>query len=44
MRRITVRCPGKDSDPVLVTHRLTRSAAEVAACYKARWQIELFSK
>lgn len=44
IRRITVRREDKDTDLVLVTNDLTRSAAEVAACYKARWQIELFFK
>lgn len=44
VRRITVRRPDKDSDLVLVTNDWERTAAEVAACYKARWQIELFFK
>lgn len=44
VRRITVRRPDKDSDLVLVTNDPERTAAEVAACYKARWQIELFFK
>lgn len=44
LRRITIRRPDKATPLVLVTNDLTRSAAEVAAGYKARWQIELFFK
>jgi putative transposase len=44
LRRVTIARPDKASPLVLVTNDLARSAAEVAACYKARWQIELFFK
>lgn len=44
LRRVTVHRPDHDTPLVLVTNDLTRSATEVAACYKARWQIELFFK
>ena len=44
LRRVTVARPDKPTPLVLVTNDFTRSAAEVADCYKARWQIELFFK
>lgn len=43
LRRITVRRDGKQ-DMVLITNDLRRTAVQVAHCYKARWQIELFFK
>lgn len=44
LRRITVHRPDKATPLVLATNNLTQPAAEVAAAYKARWQIELFFK
>lgn len=44
LRRIVVARPDKTTPLVLVTNDLERPAAEVAAAYKARWQIELFFK
>jgi putative transposase len=44
LRRITVARPDKATPLVLVTNDFERTAAEVADCYKARWQIELFFK
>ncbi len=44
LRRVRVHRPDHDSDLVLVTNDMNRSGAEIAACYKARWNIELFFK
>lgn len=44
LRRVTVARPDKDTPLVLVTNDFKRTAAEIAECYKARWQIELFFK
>lgn len=44
LRRVTVARPDKATPLVLVTNDFERSAAEVADCYRARWQIELFFK
>ncbi len=44
LRRITVHRPDHATPLVLVTNDLERPAAEIAACYRARWQIELFFK
>lgn len=43
LRRVTVARPGK-APLVLVTNDCERPASEIAAAYKARWQIELFFK
>ncbi|MFT4249659.1 MAG: transposase [Pseudomonas sp.] len=39
-----VHRPDHQHDLVLVTNDMTRSAAQIAACYKARWGIVLFFK
>jgi IS4 transposase len=44
LRRITVTRPDRDSPLVLATNDMTRSASQIAQCYRARWQIELFFK
>ncbi|MCZ7171541.1 transposase, partial [Salmonella enterica] len=44
LRRIPVHRPDHAAPLVLVTNDLERPAAEIAACYRARWQIELFFK
>lgn len=43
LRRIAIARPSK-SPLVLATNDFTRTANEIAALYKARWQIELFFK
>ena len=43
-RRIIVQRPDKATPLILVTNDFTRSAQEVAALYKQRWEIELFFK
>lgn len=44
LRRIAVAREGDDEALVLATNDLTRSASEIARCYRARWRIELFFK
>ena len=44
LREIVVARPDKDTPLVLLTNDLTRSASEIAALYKQRWEIELFFK
>ena len=44
LRRVTVYREDHDTPLVLLTNDFTRSADEVAALYKQRWQIELFFK
>jgi putative transposase len=43
VRRITIKRENGEIFDV-ITNDKTRSAREIAACYKARWQIELFFK
>ena len=44
LRRITVARPDHGTSLVLATNDMTRSASQIAQCYRARWQIELFFK
>lgn len=44
LRRITVRRPEGRTPLILATNDLQSSAAEIAALYKKRWDIELFFK
>lgn len=44
LRRVTVERPNHKTPLVLVTNDMKRSAAAIADCYKARWEIELFFK
>lgn len=46
LRRITIRRDAAQGGKVfdIISNDLTRSAAEIAACYKARWHIELLFK
>jgi len=44
LRRITVARPDHDEPLVFATNDLSRSAAQIAQCYRARWQVELFFK
>lgn len=44
VRRVQIKRDDHDSPLVLVTNDFSRSAAEIAALYRERWQIELFFK
>ncbi len=44
LRRIIVDRPNKDTPLTLVTNDFKRSAVDIAALYKQRWEIELFFK
>lgn len=44
LRRLVVARPDKRTPLILVTNDRERSAAEIAALYKQRWEIELFFK
>lgn len=44
LRRIEVKRPDKNTSLILVTNDFDRSADDIAALYKKRWDIELFFK
>jgi putative transposase len=44
LRKITVKREGKEKPLIIVTNDFSRSADEIAALYKQRWDIELFFK
>jgi putative transposase len=46
LRRITIKREQKQDGKVfdIISNDMQRSAVDIAACYKARWQIELFFK
>ena len=44
LRRIVIARPGKDKPIVLVTNDKKRTARQIGALYKQRWDIELFFK
>ena len=44
LRLVTIKHPSKDKDFTIVTSAVDKSASEIAALYKERWDIELLFK
>lgn len=44
LRQVIVARPDHDTPLIFATNDFERSAVEIANCYKARWQVELFFK